>query len=167
MTLAQFTEPRLLVPRLLSDSRDSVIAELSSRLASTGRIEDAREFTLAALAHESFFSAVFDEVAFPLARGRAVKELSFAFGLSQPGIRWGGPKMPVVNAVMLFAVPLSADQLHLSLAVTFASFLQDTAAFAALAECVQPEEMFAALKQVRLRRTGPQPQVTNGVFASR
>lgn len=165
MTLAQFTEPKLLVPRLLSGSRDSVIAELSRRLESAGRIEDAREFTHAALEHESFFSAVFDEAAFPLARGRAVKELSFALGLSQQGIRWGNGKTPTVNAVVLFAVPLSADQLHLSLAVTFASFLQDTAAFTALSECVQPEAMFAALKQVRLRRTGPQPHVTNGVFA--
>ena len=52
--------------------------------------------------------------------------------------------------------PLSAGQPYLSLVVTFSKFLQDETAFATLRHCVQPEEMFAALKQIRLRRPGPQ-----------
>lgn len=156
MTLAQYTEPSLLVPRLLSEYRDSAIAELGSRLEKAGRIENARAFTHAVLDHESFVSAVFEEVAFPLARGQAVKELSFALGLSPQGIRWGLGKAPTVHAVVLFAVPLSAGQPYLSLVVTFSKFLQDQTAFSTLRQCAQPEEMFAALKQVRLRRTGPQ-----------
>jgi mannitol/fructose-specific phosphotransferase system IIA component (Ntr-type) len=156
MTLAQYTEPSLLVPRLLSEYRDSAIAELGHRLENAGRIENARAFTHAVLDHESFVSAVFEEVAFPLARGQAVKELSFALGLSPQGVRWGVDKVPTVHAVVLFAVPLSAGQPYLSLLVTFSGFLKDETAFSALRRCAQPEEMFAALKKVRLRRTGPQ-----------
>lgn len=126
MTLAQYTEPSLLVPRLLSDYRDSAIAELGSRLEKAGRIENTRAFTHAVLDHESFVSA------------------------------WGLGKAPTVHAVVLFAVPLSAGQPYLSLVVTFSRFLQDQTAFSALRQCAQPEEMFAALKRVRLRRTGPQ-----------
>lgn len=150
MTLAQFTEPTLLVPRLLSEYRDSAIAELSSRLEKAGRIENARAFTHAVLDHEAIVSAVFEEAAFPLARGQAVKELSYALGLSPQGIRWGTGKAPTVHAVVLFAVPLSAGQPYLSLVVAFSKFLQDQSAFSALHQCAQPEEMFTALKQVRV-----------------
>jgi mannitol/fructose-specific phosphotransferase system IIA component (Ntr-type) len=155
MPLSQYTEPSLLVPRLLSEYRDSAIAELSNRLEQAERIENARAFTHAVLDHETLVSAVFEEVAFPLARGQAVKELSFALGLSPQGIRWGLGKAPTVHAVVLFAVPLSAEQPYLSLVVTFSKFLQDESAFSALRQCAQPEEMLAALKEVRLRRTGP------------
>src|SRR5450759_1003641 len=67
MTLAQFTEPKLLVPRLLSNHRESAIIELSRRLKSAGRIENADSFVDAAMDHESIASAVFDGVTFPLA----------------------------------------------------------------------------------------------------
>ena len=156
MTLAQYTEPGLLVPRLLSEYRDSALAELGSRLEKAGRIENARAFTHAVLDHESIVSTVFEKVAFPLARGQAVKELSFALGLSPQGIRWGVSKAPTVHAVVLFAVPLSAGQSYLSLVVTFSKFLQDKMALSVLSRCTQPEDMLAALEQVRVLRTGPQ-----------
>src|SRR5688572_7486592 len=107
MTLAQFTEPKLLLPRLRSDQRDAAIAELSQRLESTKRIENASAFLQSVLEHESLASAVFDGVAFPLARGRAVKEISFAIGLSQQGIRWGTARSSLVHTIVLCAVPLS------------------------------------------------------------
>jgi len=160
MTLAQYTESGLLVPRLLSEDFESAIAELSSRLEKAGRIANARAFTHAVLDHESIASVVFDEVAFPLARGQAIRELSFALGLSPQGIRWGSGRAPTVHTVVLFAVPLSAGQPYLSLVATFAKFLQAETTFSDLRRCVQPEEMFTALKQVRVRRTGPQLAAT-------
>ena len=156
MNLAQYTETGLLVPRLLSEHRDCAIAELGSRLEKTGRIENARAFTHAVLDHESFVSAVFDEVAFPLARGQAIRELSFALGLSPQGIRWGAGRAPAIHTVVLFAAPLSAGQPYLSLVVTFSRFLQDAKALSALHQCAQPEEMFAALQAIPPQRTGPQ-----------
>ena len=165
MTLAQFTEPNLLVPRLLSETHDSAIGELSRRLEKAGRISDVDAFTHAVLKHESFASAVFDEVAFPLARGLAVKELSFAIGLSQPGICWGGSRAPKVHAVVLFAVPLSAEQSYLSLVMTFSGFLKDEMAFSALRRCVQPEDMFTVLKHVHCVRLGHHATDASGALA--
>jgi mannitol/fructose-specific phosphotransferase system IIA component (Ntr-type) len=155
MNLGQFTEPKLLVPWLLSEWRDSAIDELSNRLESTGRIENANAFTHAVMNHESLVSAVFEKVAFPLARGRGVKELSFALGLSPQGIRWGTARTPLVHTVMLFAVPLSEGQCYLSLVLTMSSFLKDEMAFAALRRCSQPEEMLTVLNHVRCVRMGP------------
>jgi len=155
MNLGQFTEPRLLVPRLLSERRDSAISELSQRLESAQRIESATAFTHAVLDHASLVSAVFDEAAFPLARGRAVKELSFALGLSRQGVRWGTGRTPVVHTVILFAVPLTEGQRYLSLVLTMSSLLKDEMAFSALRRCSQPEEMLTVLNHVRCVRTGP------------
>jgi mannitol/fructose-specific phosphotransferase system IIA component (Ntr-type) len=155
MNLGQFTEPTLLVPRLLSEWRDSAISELSQHLESAGCVENASAFTHAVLYHESLVSAVFDEVAFPLARGKAVKELSFALGLSQQGIRWGVRRTPVVHTVILSAVPLPEGQRYLSLVLTISSFLKDEMAFSTLRRCTQPEEMWTVLNHVRCVRTGP------------
>jgi mannitol/fructose-specific phosphotransferase system IIA component (Ntr-type) len=156
MNLGQFTESKLLVPCLLSEWRDCAISELSQRLENAGRIEDASVFTRAVLDHESLGSAVFDKVAFPLARDKAVKELSFALGLSPQGIRWGVGRKPFVHTVILFAVPLPEGQRYLSLVLTISSFLKDEMAFAALRGCAQSEEMWTVLQHVRCVRTGPQ-----------
>jgi mannitol/fructose-specific phosphotransferase system IIA component (Ntr-type) len=155
MNLGQFTEPRLLVPQLLSEWRDSVIFELSQRLERAQRIENATTFTHAVLDHESLASSVFDEGAFPLARDRAVKEMSFALGLSRQGVRWGTGRTPVVQTVVLFAVPLTEGQRYLSLILTMSSFLKDEMAFSALRRCTQPEEMLTVLNHVCCMRMGP------------
>jgi mannitol/fructose-specific phosphotransferase system IIA component (Ntr-type) len=155
MNLGQFTEPKLLIPRLLSEWRDGAISELSQRLESAGRVENATAFTHAVLDHESLVSAVFDEVAFPLARGKAVKELSFALGLSHQGVRWGTGRMPAVFTIILFAVPIPEGQRYLSLVLTVSIFLKDEMAFSALRRCSQPEEMWTLLNHVRCVRTGP------------
>jgi mannitol/fructose-specific phosphotransferase system IIA component (Ntr-type) len=155
MNLGQFTEPKLLVPRLLSEWRDSTISILSQRLESAQRIENATAFTHAVLDHESEASAVFDEAAFPLARRRDVKELSFAIGLSEQGVRWGTRRTPVVHMVVLSAVPLSEGQRFISLVLTLSSLIKDKMAFSALRRCTQPEEMLTVLSQIRCVRTGP------------
>jgi mannitol/fructose-specific phosphotransferase system IIA component (Ntr-type) len=167
MTLAKFTEPNLLVPRLLSETHDSAIAELGGRLEKAGRISNVAAFTHAVLKHESFVSAVFDEVAFPLARGSAINELSFALGLSQPGIRWGDSKASTVHAIVLFAVPLSAEHSYLSLVMSFSNFLKDEIAFSALRRCVQPEEMFSVLNHFNCAFIEPHPTGASGVSAGR
>jgi mannitol/fructose-specific phosphotransferase system IIA component (Ntr-type) len=158
MTLAQFTEPKLLVPRLLSRHRKSAIIELSRRLENVGRIENADAFGDAALDHEAVASAVFDGVTFPLARGLAVQKLSFAAGLSQQGIRWGSGRSPVVHTVVLFAVPLLETRIYLSLVFTFSSFIKDEMAFTAFTRATQPEEMFAVFEAIQLVRLIAQPQ---------
>jgi len=81
---------------------------------------------------------------------------SFAIGLSEQGIRWGIGKAPTIHAVILFAVPPSAEQAYVSLIVTFAKFLNDEGAFHALRQCAEPGEVLALLKHVQLVRTGPQ-----------
>ena len=154
MTLADFTEPDLLVPELLNERQESVIAELSRRLKEAGRIKNARAFSRAVLDHESMVSTVFDGVAFSLARGQIARELSFAIGLSRYGVRWGKGNAPTVFTVVLFAVPASAERVHLSLVMTFSALLKGKVFFPALRQSKHPKEMFEALNQASLRNTG-------------
>jgi mannitol/fructose-specific phosphotransferase system IIA component (Ntr-type) len=156
MTLGEFTEPGLLVPRLLSNHRESAIIELSIRLEKIGRIEHRNAFVNAALDHEEIASAVINGVTFPLARGRAVTELSFAVGFSPEGIRWGAGWAPIVHTVVLLAVPLTEARTHMSLMLTFANFITNEIAFTAFRRATQPEEMLALLNQTALLPTGPQ-----------
>jgi mannitol/fructose-specific phosphotransferase system IIA component (Ntr-type) len=153
MTLADFTEPNLLVPELLNERRESVIAELSGRLKQAGRIKNARAFSRAALEHESMVSTAFDGIAFSLARGQMATELSFAIGLSQYGVCWGKGKAPTVFTVVLFAVPDSAEQSYLSLVMTFSALLKGKVFFPALRQSKHSKDMFEALNQALLGNT--------------
>jgi mannitol/fructose-specific phosphotransferase system IIA component (Ntr-type) len=153
LNLDRFTESRLLLPRLTSEWRDSAISELSQRLESAQRIENATAFTHAVLDRESL--SVFDDVAFPLARARTVRELSFTVGLSPQGVRWGIGRTALVHVVILLAVPWNEGQRYLSLLLTMFNFLHNEVAFSALRRCSQPEEMLTVLSRVRCLRTGP------------
>lgn len=152
MTLAEFTNPNLLVPELLHERKESVIAELSKRLEESGRIKNARIFTHAVLKHESLVSCVFNQVAYPLARGHTAEELSFAIGLSQYGISWNKQEKSPVHAVVLSAIPISAGGEHLSLALTFSTLLHNKAFFYVLRQSKRPEEMFERLTRVEVGR---------------
>jgi mannitol/fructose-specific phosphotransferase system IIA component (Ntr-type) len=121
LTLADFTEPNLLIPELLNERLESAIAELSRRLKDAGRIKNVGAFTSAVLKRESLVSTVFDGVAFSLARWHTATKLSFAIGLSQYGIRWGQPNASPVFVVVLFAIPASEERAYLSLIMTFST----------------------------------------------
>jgi mannitol/fructose-specific phosphotransferase system IIA component (Ntr-type) len=153
MTLADFTEPNLLVPELFNERQESTIAELSNRLKDAGRVKNARAFTRAVLKHESLVSTVFDEVAFSLARGHTATELSFAIGLSQYGIRWGKRKPTTVYAVVLFAVPASADGMYLSVLMAFSALVRDKLVFPELRHSKRSEEMFERLTHADVGET--------------
>jgi mannitol/fructose-specific phosphotransferase system IIA component (Ntr-type) len=100
--------------------------------------------------HDEMAPAVFDGVAFPLAHKGAFKELSFAVGLVPQPIHWGTPHAPLVHTVVLFAVPMADEKRYLSLVLAFSSLLKDAAMFAALRNCVRPEEMLEAFGRIRV-----------------
>ena len=147
-TLAQYTAAGLLIPRLAGDHRESVIAELSQQLKLAGRIDDAEAFGRAVMEHEEVAPAVFDGVAFPLTHKGAFQELSFAIGLAPQPIHWGTAHAPLVQTIVLFAVPTAEEKHYLSLVLAFSGFLKDKKTFAVLQACVQPEEMLEVLGQI-------------------
>jgi len=148
MTLGQFTETKLLVPRLLSTNQISALKELIKRLQLAGRIEDALAFFQAVLEREYMLNTAPEKgLAFPHARGRGANSLSFAVGLSAEGIPWGPQKGSVVRVIFLLAVPLSETQLYLNLLSKLSRFGQDEQLLSSLMECTQPEQMYKILNK--------------------
>ncbi len=146
MKPGRFTEPKLLVPRLLSSDQIGAIKELTSRLQNAGRIDDSLAFFQAVLEREYMLQATPEcGLAFPHARGRGANTLSFALGLSADGIPWGTVKGGLAHAIFLLAVPLSETQLYLTLLSRLSRLGQDEALRASLFDCRQPEEMLQLL----------------------
>lgn len=145
MTVGDFTEPSLLIPRLLGTDQASVINALSHRLHGAGRIEDSLAFFQAVLQRDYLSSsAINNGVAFPHARGRGINRLSFALGLFEAGVRWRDGSQ--VRAVFLIAIPLADVQLYLALVSALARLARTDNFMGALMECAQPEEMLHVLK---------------------
>jgi mannitol/fructose-specific phosphotransferase system IIA component (Ntr-type) len=146
-SLFQFTETSLLVPRLTAGDHEGIITELAGRLETAGRIEDSTLFVDAVLAHEEQNAGVFDQVAFPVAHSKTVKEFSFAFGLAPRPFHWRTAEAPLVSMVVLMAVPFGDEAGYLSLLTTFCDFFKDKKVVARLKNCVQPEEMAEIFSQ--------------------
>jgi len=151
MTLSQLTEPRLLIPRLLSDGWEGAVQEMAARLANAGRISNTPGFVAAVLERESKVSTfVPPGLAFPHARGQAVRTLSLAVGLSRQGLAWCRDRKAIAKVVFLTAVPLGEAEPYLQVLSALARFAQDEAAFSALTRCHRPEQMLQVLERVKL-----------------
>jgi mannitol/fructose-specific phosphotransferase system IIA component (Ntr-type) len=140
-SLFRFTETALLVPRLAASHHESIIIELANRLESAGRIESSPVYVDAVLAHEELASAVFDDVAFPVAHSKTVKELSFAFGITPQPLHWRTIGAPVISMVVLIAVPFAEEVGYLSLLTSFCDFLKNKTTVSQLKHCVRSEEI--------------------------
>jgi mannitol/fructose-specific phosphotransferase system IIA component (Ntr-type) len=150
MTLADLTEPKLLVPRLLSQQPAGAIQELTRRLESTGRIGNASGFAEAVLNRESQWPTLLEQgIALPHARGSAVQTLSLAVGHSPAGLPWGPERRPV-SLLFLFAVPVAETQGYLAALSALAHLLNDPAALEEFTTARQPEAMRAVLERASL-----------------
>jgi mannitol/fructose-specific phosphotransferase system IIA component (Ntr-type) len=150
MNLAELTELKLLVPRLLSNRLPDALRELTLRLENTGRISNSEASVEVILRREEQWPTVIAPgVAVPHVRGPAVRELSLAVGLSQRGVRWGSGD-GAVHQVFLFAVPLASTNSYLSAASALTRMIQEQGVFAELIESRQPETMREVLSRISL-----------------
>ncbi len=146
MTLAQFTEPQLLVPRLLSADQAGAINELVTRLQRAGRIDDSLAFFQAVMQREFTASTLTPEgVAFPHARGKGARSLCMAVGLSPNGVAWDNNQ--TAHTIFLLAVPAAQLQGYLKLIGALARLVRCEPELSQLRRCTQPEEMLRALER--------------------
>jgi mannitol/fructose-specific phosphotransferase system IIA component (Ntr-type) len=149
MTFGQFTEPDLLVPKLAGDGQEAALRELTRRLESTGRIQNAPAFLTAALARESQQPIfVGPGVVVPHVRSSDALKLSMAVGLAGEGVPWG--RHGIAKVIFLFAVPSKEAGTYLLLLSGLSRLMRDEAAFAALKKGTQPGEMWRVLDEICL-----------------
>jgi mannitol/fructose-specific phosphotransferase system IIA component (Ntr-type) len=143
------SEPRILVPRLLSDDQPRVVQELSRRLEATGRIDTAAAFTAAVLDREALCPTLLEGgMAIPHARGGAVRRLSLAIGRSVHGLRWGEDRRHAVDLVFLCAVPLTDVDRYLRLIAGLSRFLRQDENVQRFRAAAQPEAMASLVAEM-------------------
>src|ERR1039457_3556076 len=90
VSLADYTRPALIVPRLRERDTAGIINELSQVLQRQGCVADVLPFYQAALNQELLTTSALDcGIAFPHARLSAVRQLQFALGRAPEPLIWG------------------------------------------------------------------------------
>lgn len=154
MTLADFTAPDLILPRLRGEESAAAIKELTEALHSGKRVPDSLPFYQSALNREFMAGTDMEAgMAFPHARIAGLKEVSFALGRSPGPLRWGHQALASVRLVFLLAVPATDAAQYLLVISGLARLSRDTGLVARLNEAADAQEMHEVLRQVRL--SGP------------
>ena len=153
MTLADFTSPGLIVPRLRGQDGASVIQELSQALHRGKRLPDMLPFYHAALNREFLGSTDLEPgMAFPHARLAGLNELSFALGRSEQQLSWWGARTGrPVRLVFLLAVPATDSTQYLQLISGLSRFAKETRLVESLHAAQDSFQMLEVLQQIPLR----------------
>jgi mannitol/fructose-specific phosphotransferase system IIA component (Ntr-type) len=153
MTLADYTQPGLVVPQLREADTAGIIGELSRALQHAGYVSDLLPFYHAALNQELLAnSAIECGLAFPHARLAGVKRLQFAFGRTPAPVIWGAKGPWPVQLIFLLAVPATNAAGYLQLLASLARLGQQPEQLRQLREADNPDASLAALQQIRLRQ---------------
>lgn len=157
-SLADFTEPALIVPELKGQDPAAVIQELSQALQRAARVPDLLPFYHAVLNREFLISTALEYgLALPHARLSSLKELCFAIGRSSSPIQWGAKTAPPVRLVFLLAVPSTEAAEYLLLMGGLSRLGQETTVLESLLRAKDAGEMLDLLKEVKLRQYRSSP----------
>jgi mannitol/fructose-specific phosphotransferase system IIA component (Ntr-type) len=153
LSLADYTRPALIVPRLRQRDTAGVISELSQVLQREGCVPDVLPFYQAALNQELMANSALEcGLAFPHARLGGVQRLQFAFGRTPAPILWGAGSSWPVQLVFLLAVPATDAAAYLHLLASLARLGQQPELLAELRAAESAEAILAALERIRLRQ---------------
>lgn len=152
MTLADFTSPGLIVPRLRGRDTATVIQELAAAMQQEGRVPDGESLCRAALSRESLAGTdMEDGMAFPHARLADLKELSFALGRSDKPLDWEAGNVRPVRLVFLMAVPATDITQYLRLISGLARLSKDGPLVKQLHAAQDASQIIELLRQVELK----------------
>jgi PTS system nitrogen regulatory IIA component len=114
--IARFSAPELMIPRLVSTTREEVIRELCTKMEEEGFVRDAATLVEEALRREAIIStAVDDGLAFPHVRGVEGGALTLALGLSKKGVKFNPAARKLTRIVFFVVIPTAASAFYLKL----------------------------------------------------
>jgi PTS system fructose-specific IIC component len=151
-SIADFTRPELIVPRLRECDPAGIIEELSQRLRAGGIIGDVLSFYQAVVNHEFLSnSALPAGIAMPHARSAQVGRLTVAIGRTSKPVVWEMKKSLSVEHVFLIAVPPTDASNYLALLSGLASFGSRPEMLARLHTAADARCIFDVLKEIKVR----------------
>ncbi len=153
VTLADYTRPALIVPRLRERDTAGIISELSQVLQREGCVPDMLPFYQAALNQEMLTdSALACGLAFPHARLSGIKRLQFAFGRTPEPIVWGGRSSWPVQFIFLLAVPATDATGYLHLLSSLARLCERPGVLDQLRAADNAEAILSVLERIGMRK---------------
>ena len=152
VTLADYCQPSLIVPRLRERDTAGIISELSHVLQRQGYVPDVLPFYHTALNQELLTNSALEcGIAFPHARLSGVKQLQFAFGRAPQAVSWGAKGACPVQFVFLLAVPATDAARYLHLLATLARLGSQPEQLARLRAAETVGDILAVLESSKLR----------------
>jgi mannitol/fructose-specific phosphotransferase system IIA component (Ntr-type) len=153
VSLADYTWPALIVPRLREKDTAGIISELSQVLQREGCVPDVLPFYQAALNQELLANSALEcGLAFPHARLSAIKRLHFAFGRTPEPIVWGAKSSWRVQLIFLLAVPATDAAGYLHLLASLARLGQQPEVLAQLCAAEDARASLAVLESIKIRQ---------------
>lgn len=114
--IERFSAPGLMIPRLEATDRDGAIAEICHLLEAKKFIDHGALLSEEALKREAIVSTAVDHgLAFPHVRGVEGGGLTLALGISEKGIKFGGPSRTLTRIVFFMVIPTAASAFYLKL----------------------------------------------------
>ncbi len=152
-SLAQFTRPGLIVPRLRERDTAGIISQLSQVLQREGCVPDVLPFYHTALNQELLSNSALESgLAIPHARLNAVKQLQFAFGRTPRPVSWGAKGSWPVQLIFLLAVPATDATAYLHLLASLARLAQDPQRLGQLRAADSTRAVLDVLETIPLRQ---------------
>lgn len=151
-SLALYTSPGLIIPRLREADTPGIINELSLHLQREGGVGDILPFYHTALNQELLGNSALEcGIALPHARLSSVKRLQFSFGRTAKPVAWGPKHSWPVDLIFLLAVPATDAASYLHLLSAVARLGQNSKRLAELRAAGSGEEILQVLEQVPIR----------------
>ena len=148
-SVANYTEPSLIVSLLRSRDAAGITAELCSMLERQGVITDLLPFYHEVISREALSSSAMSPGwALPHARIAGIPRLCFALGRTAEPLVWFGGE--VVSMVFLFAVPQNQAAAYLCLIAGLAKLSQDHARLERLTVASDSRAMLDVLQEMPL-----------------
>lgn len=149
MTLAQFTRPELLIPRLNAREAAGALEDLSRAVARERCVPAWQPLYQAAWDREQMASTDLEpDMAFPHARLPDLEQVIFAFGRSAVPLRWGLQTRRPVRLVFLIAVPANDSSQYLQLISGLARLSQNPRLVEGLHRASEAPDLFAVFQEV-------------------
>jgi mannitol/fructose-specific phosphotransferase system IIA component (Ntr-type) len=150
-TVAHYTSPALILPKLHSQEPAAAIGELCAALCQQKRVKEPFPFFNAAISHEMLAStATPDGWALPHARLLGIPQLSFALGRTTAPMDWFGGPANRVQLVFLFAVPENDGADYLGLISALAKLSQRKRDAGKLLQASDSNTIFELLQQIHI-----------------
>jgi mannitol/fructose-specific phosphotransferase system IIA component (Ntr-type) len=152
LSVADYTQTELIVPRLREADPAGIIEELSQRLCAQEVIGDVLSFYQAVVNHEFLSnSALPAGLATPHARSAQVSRLTLAAGRTREPVVWGLKEASSVEYIFLLAVPSTDGANYLSLLSGIADFGRRADQLARLHAAADEHSIFEIFKSINLR----------------